>query len=355
MGLPQIDIEFKGRAVSAIKRSALGIVALLLRDTTLVGSNTITTIKSVEDLNTAEWTAENYDYINKTLLGTPSKVLVLKLGTDEEVNGALKKLANVKFNFLAMPGATAEENQTIVTWIKGKRDNDKKTYKYVGANIVADHEGVINFTTTGIKVGDKSYTTQQYTSRIAGVLAGLPFTQSATYFVLAEVTEIEEHETPDEDIDNGELILVNDGESIKIGRGVNSLTTTTVTKTEDFKKIKIVDVMDMIKDDIRDVFNNEYIGKCNNIYDNQVLFISSINSYFSTLSAIGTEILDNNYDNRAEVNVNVQRNAWEGIGTDTSEWDDNRVKEMSFKSNVYLGAKIKIVDAMEDLDFLIEI
>lgn len=352
MGLPEINIEFVGKAVTAIKRSQLGIVALVLKDDTQTADTII--YKSVEEVETLGWSPENLDYIHKTFDGTPSKVIIERLDTTAiDYNEALKRLNNKRFNYLAIPQIEAVDTNLISSWIKTKRDIQKKTFKAVLPNTEADHEGVINFTTSGITVGDKEYTTAEYTARIAGILAGLPFTRSSTYFELNEVDSITEIEDPDAAVDNGELILINDGENIKIGRGVNSLTTTTVRKTEDYKSIRVLEVMDLVKDDIRTVFNNNYVGKVNNIYDNQVLFITSVNGYFTDLS--GDEILDPSAENRSEINVTAQRLAWEGIGTDTSEWDDQKVKETSFKRNVFLAGKIKIVDAMEDLDFDIAI
>ena len=70
---------------------------------------------------------------------------------------------------------------------------------------------------------------------------------------------------------------------------------------------------------------------------------------------MGEEILDPSFENRSHINLAAQRLAWEKIGTDTSEWDDDKVRKMSFKRNVFLAAKIKIVDAMEDLSFDIAI
>ena len=349
MGLPQIDIAFRSRSVTAIKRSAMGIVALILRDETNLAANSVVTIKSVEDLQTADWTPENLDYINKTLLGTPSKVVVLKIGEQAVLNDELKKLGSIKFNYAAMPEATEDEAETLVTWIKGKRLNDKKTYKLVVANQVADDEGVINFTTTGIKVGAKAYTTQEYTARLAGIFAGLPFTRSSTYFVLPEVTEIEESDTPNEDIDDGQLILINDGEKIKIGRGVNSLTTLTGEKNGAWQKIKILEVMDMITDDVRDTFDEHYVGKYINIYDNQILFIIAVNAYLKGLAA--QQILDPSYTNVSFIDADAQRLEWEAVGTDTTDWTDQQVRETSFGSKVILGGQVKIADAMEDLRF----
>jgi hypothetical protein len=351
MGLPEINIEFKGKAVSAVKRSAMGIVALILKD---AGAFTSKEYTSIDQIVATDWTPANVDYIKKTFLGTPSKIICVRIDTTAtDYNAALTSLGSKKWNYLAVPGIESADVTDIATWIKGKRDNDKKTFKAVLPNSVSDHEGIMNFTTDDIKVGSTTYTTEEYCARIAGVLAGLPFTRSSTYFVLDEVESITESADPNADIDAGKLILVNDGEKFKIGRGVNSLTATTTEKTEDFKKIKIMDVMDMVKEDIRDTFNNFYVGKVQNIYDNQVLFFTSVNSYLKRLA--GNDILDPSFGNRADVNVEAQRLAWEGIGTTTTDWDDQKVKEMSFKSNVFAAGTIKIVDATEDLDFQISI
>lgn len=352
MGLPQINIEFIGKAVTAIKRSQLGIVALILKDDIQTADTII--YKGIEEIKSTEWSPSNLDYLKKTFAGTPSKVIVERLGVDAvDYNEALKRLNNKRFNYLAIPEIESADTTLIATWIKSKRDNAKRTFKAVLPNMVGDHEGIINFTASEIKVGEKEYTTAEYTTRIAGALAGLPFTRSATYYEFPEIDSIKEIEDPDEAIDSGELILINDGENIKIGRGVNSLTTTTGSKTEDFKSIRVVEVMDMVKDDIRTTFDKFYVGKLNNIYDNQVLFITSVNAYFAGLS--DDEILDPSAENKATVNVRAQRLAWEDIGIDTSEWDEQKVKETSFKRNVFLAGKMKIVDAMEDLDFDIAI
>jgi len=351
MGLPQINIEFIGKAESVIKRSQLGIVALVLKDDVQTGDTVI--YKSIEDVPTDEWSPTNLDYIQLTFKGKPSKVIIERLPTTtDDYTDALMRLNNKRFNYLAIPGVEDKDTVKIASWVKSKRVQ-KKTVKAVLPNCEADHEGIINFTTAGIKVGEKEYTTSEYTCRVAGILAGVPFTRSSTYYELNEIDAITEIEDPDAAVDNGELILINDGEVIKIGRGVNSLTTLEGVKTEDFKSIRIMEVQDMIKDDIRTTFDKYYIGKLNNTYDNQVLFLQSINVYFKGLG--DQEILDPYFDNLAEVNVKKQRAAWEKIGVDTSNWDEQKVKEMSFKRNVYLGGSIKIVDAMEDLDLDIAI
>lgn len=340
------------RAVTAVKRSQLGIVALILKDDTQTADTVI--YKGIDEVEKLEWSAENYDYIEKTFRGTPSKIIIERLaGVSEDYTPALKRLKNKRFNYLAVPGIESADAEIVASWIKSERENNKRTFKAVLPNVTGNHEGIINFTTTGIKVGATDYTTSEYTARVAGAIAGLPFTRSATYYEFPEIDSITEIEEPDAAVDNGELILINDGENIKIGRGVNSLTTTTVQKGEDYKSIRIMEVMDMIQDDIKETFDKFYVGKVNNIYDNQVLFITSVNAYFDRLAI--DEILDPLNENRAEVNATAQRLAWESVGTDTTGWTDQQVKEKSFKRNVFLAGNIKIVDAMEDLDFIIAI
>ncbi len=351
MGLPEINIEFSSLAVSAIQRSQRGIVALILKDDT--GSFDSIEYRTITDIKEDDWTVENLDYIKKAFSGIPSKVIVERLDTiAENYNAALTRLASKRWNYLAIPGIEALDVPDIEAQVKTWRDTDKKTFKAVLPNSDSDHEGIINFATEGIKVGETTYSASEYTARIAGILAGMPLTRSATYYVLSEVDSITESADPDADIDAGKLILINDGEKIKIARGVNSLTTVSEGKSNDWKKIKIIEGHDLIQEDITRTFENDYVGKVNNSYDNQVLFIAAVNAYLRSLEG---DVLDPAADNKVTIDVEAQRQAWEGIGVDTSTWDDQKVKESSFQSKVFLAGSLKFLDAVEDLEFKISV
>jgi hypothetical protein len=351
MGLPEININFSSLAVSAIQRSQRGIVALILMDDT--GVFDTKEYKTITDIDPLDWTADNLAYIEHAFLGIPSKIIVERLDADAALyTDALTRLAGKRFNYLAIPGIESLKVAAISTWLKAQRDNDKKTFKAVLPSSLSDHEGIINFTTGGIVVGDETYTASEYTARIAGILAGLSLTRSATYFVLPEVESITESADADADVDDGMLILINDGEKIKIARGVNSLTTTTVSKGVDFKKIKIIEGHDLVKEDITRTFNDDYVGKINNSYDNQVLFITAANAY---LSGIAGDVLDPSADNTVGVHIEAQRASWLAQGTDVSELTDQEIKEKSFGSKVFLAGPLKFLDAVEDLQFNISV
>ena len=262
---------------------------------------------------------------------------------------ALARLANKKVNYIAIPGADEVRMQALVSWIKSKRTNDKKTFKAVTANITADDEGIINFTTENIKVGSKTYTAKDYVCRIAGILAGLPFTRSSTNYELPEIESITEHLNPDEDIDNGQLILIFDGEVVKIGRGVNSLTTTSPSKGEKFKKIRVVEAIDLIRDDIKTTWIEMYSGKVNNTYNNKLLFLGAVNAYFKDLQK--QEVLDPSFEALAEIDIESQRIYLQSIGVEVEDMKDQEIKEYPTGDKVFVKAKGSILDAMEDLDF----
>ena len=348
MGLPKILIEFKTLAETLITRSERGIVAVILKD----NSNTALThtYGSESEITKSHYTAANLNLLSLAFLGTPAKVIVERVGTDGTIDEALERLKNKKWSYLAVPGIADEELDTVVNFIKEQRSTYHKSFKAILPNVAADNEGIINFATDNIKAGGKTYTTAEFSMRIAGILAGLPLNRSATYYTLPEIESIQESETPDTDVDNGKLILINDGTKIKIARGVNSLTTTTEIKGDDFKKIKIVEAVDMIRDDIRTTFEDDFVGKVENSYDNKIIFIAAINKYFTDLASSG--VLYSQFENKAEIDIESTR-AWLSQKKDVSAWDDEAIKTANTDTYVFVKANIQIQDAIEDLDFKI--
>ena len=74
--------------------------------------------------------------------------------------------------------------------------------------------------------------------------------------------------------------------------------------------------MDLMRDDIRTTFEENYIG-VNNSYDNKMLFIGAVNQYFNKLEKEG--ILDKEAENKADIDVNAQRK-WLAQKYDVSEY-----------------------------------
>lgn len=349
LGLPEINIVFKGKGVTAVERSARGIVACILKDDT-AGGEPLVTYKSITDIDFTQYTETNYNFLKLIYEGNPTTVIVIRVATAEaNYNAALKKLKDLKWNYLTVPGIEEANKLLVAAWIKEQREQKKKTFKAVLPKCVGDHEGIINLTTDNIKstITSKTHTTAEYCARIAGALAGLPLTRSSTFYVLSDIVSADVPDDPDERINAGELVIVFDSEKYKIGRGVNSLTTFTTEKGEDFRKIKIIEGMDLYQDDIRGTYEDYYVGKVINDYDNKQALVAAIGSYHKALLG---DVLDRSYENSVMVNVNAQRQYLESKGIDTSAMDDVAVAKANTGSKVFLTSNVKFVDAMEDLN-----
>lgn len=141
-------------------------------------------------------------------------------------------------------------------------------------------------------------------------------------------------------MDRGEAEILMDGEKVKLCRGVNSFVTTADGKGESYQKIKIIDAMDMIADDIRLTAQDSYIGKYANSYDNKCLLVTAINGYFNTL--ISDKVLGSG---SCKINVEAQRNFFVSQGgklvivAKRSMWkcSDDDIKRGNTKSKVSCG------------------
>lgn len=354
MGLPSISIVFKDQGITALKRGQRGIVALILRGAVPV-TNPIEIYTQADIPDTMS--NENKKQVNLALMGyqrPPRKVLAYMIGTEDDYTEAMNYLETVRWDYLAIPGITDLETTEVANWVKSLRDTKGKKVKAVLPNISANHEGIINVTADEMNDNTKIHTTAEYCARFAGLFAGTPLTIAATFAPLPELVDCKKltKDELDEAIDKGELQLYNDGEKIKVARAVNSLVTTTAEKGESFKKIKIVDCMDMIYDDIKKTAEDNYLGKYANSYDNKCLLIGAIQSYFDQLELEG--ILDKGKSS-VGIDIPAQTVYLKSIGYKTpdgrtvDDMNEQEIKEANTKDKVFLKANIKILDAIEEI------
>ncbi len=350
MGRPSINIVFSSAAATAIARSEKGIVALILKDAAAaaVGAHVLTNISQIP----AALSADNREYIARAFIGyvnPPKKVIVFIEAADAaDLSTGLAYLATQVFDYLAgPPDITATECAAVVTWIKAQRALGA-AYKAVLPNDVADCEAIVNFAASGIMVGAEEYTAGEYCSRIAGLIAGTPLNIACTYAPLPEVSDIDRLTPSDADtaIDAGKLILEYDGIKVKLSRGVNSLTTTTAAKGASFKKIKIVEAVDIITRDMRLLTQDDFIGKYANSYDNKCVLISAIKDYFRSLENSGVLKAGASV---VGIDVDAQEAYLQSSGVDTSDMTEKEIKEANTGSKVFLAATLSILDAIEDI------
>lgn len=352
--MPTLTILFQQKAQTAIIRSQKGVAALILRDAATAGkSYSLASTGQIPDI----LGKENQKAIRRVFKGgvnPPKKVLLYCVANEEVIaeNGAvLKWLAAQKFDYLAGPPDLSETEAAVLKeWVIQQREDNHAIYKAVLPNIAANHEAVVNFTASGIQANGETFDAAGYCGRVAGLIAGTPMTQAITYAPLPEVADINRLGSlaEDEAVGRGELILTHDGEKVKFGRGVNSLTTT-VDRSEVWKKIKIVELLDMIQQDLRLTIQDHYIGKMQNSYDNKLLLITAIKLY---LQALAKDYLIET-DFTCDIDVDAQDHYLQSQGIATAEMLEREIREANTGTYVFLTITLTPIDAIEDVEIKI--
>lgn len=361
-GQPNIDIIFTQKAVTAVNRSERGVLCVLVQDNNNADSTPTKFVYKYEtDITDSDFSAENLRTLKRCFLTAVNKVYVLRGNENTTLKEFTDVMEKLKYNYVC---TTVEKyQQELGNYVKtfNVKSKGKKVVAVVKDITTADSKFIINVKGDWVHdaINKMQVTMIEYLPRLASLLCNLPMNRSITYYTLTDIDDVDssfidgDNVTYDKLVDKGYLTIFVDDEVVKVGRGVNSLVSITSTDTEDMRKIIIVESMNLILEDLYTTFKDYYVGKYKNHLDNQRLFITSVNAYFRTLA--DEEILDPEFDNRAKVDIDKQRNAWLSIGkAEAEDWSDAKVEEMTFKSYVYLYANIKILDAIEDLKFTIE-
>ncbi len=245
-----------------------------------------------------------------------------------------------------------EMQSDLASWIKAQ-ENMGRTYKGIGTSPNRDCKHYVYFNQNGKDTNDTDISAVDYIPSLLGILASCNISKGCTNFLCSDLSYIDEVEDIDTAVANGQLVLTNDLGGVRIVTGCNSLVSLNGnTATEDMQYIETVEAMDLIRDDIRTVFKTTYQGKFRNKYKYQMLFIGAVNQYYSQLA--NEDILDDEFDNKAEIDVDEQRSAWVGTGkSEAQDWDDDKVRRMAFKRSVFVKSNIKVLGSMENLKFTV--
>ncbi|HBV83923.1 MAG: hypothetical protein OSJ73_08200 [Lachnospiraceae bacterium] len=350
MGTPKIVIEFLKKSATLIKRSGRGMAVLILQDETQ--SQVLNPYMGIDEVNQDDWTERNYDYIKMTFKAEPNQVLCVRAVVKDgviDVKATLELVRYINFDYMASPYFNKSDGDIIKAFIKKVRSEGKKA-KAVLADYEADCEAVINFATPAVTVvwdlEAVTYTAQEYSCRIAGILAAVPLTQSSTYYELKEIVDAVCFDDADAQIDKGKLIIIFDGSRYKIARGVTSLQTISQDHPMDFQKIKVIEGADIIRYDIRSTFEDAFVGKMNNTYDNKQLLIGAINQYLKDLE---DTVVDKENDHYVDLDMEAVLKYLRMEGIDTDDLTEQQIRETNTGAAVYLAGKIKLLDAVEDL------
>lgn len=354
MGMQKIIIAIKALAESATTRSKRGIVCLILDDPNVTGLHEYTRLRNVKD----NYSAANKSIITRCFSDRGSKTLKVACynsaaATPETIDHALTLLNDVKFNYLACPTANdSATKQKVTQFIKDQRKNNNILVKAVLNNSEADYEGIINFINSTVNMTDgTTHTGLEFTVDIACLAANCSLNSSLTNMVVDGVKSVDlVGDDLDTLVDQGKLFLFydHDLESVVLSKAVNSKVTVNANEKESLKKIRVVDILDMIRDDFKVSFKKNYQGKVNNSLSNKRLLVSTFNSYLRTITKQGA--LNDGQVSQTWLDVESQKNYLEDVkNIDCSTLKDEEILSYDTDEKVFLSGVAYVDDAMEDL------
>lgn len=338
---PVIQVYFQTLARTAIQRGERGILVIYLTDAT--DTQAWTTIKSVADLDTAKWTADNQKLIQTAFeVFTPYKVMLRRKGAEEDVNTFLKELESLRVTHLACPELESEDDGKVVTWIKG--DTNKRNVVYTSAFATnSDDCRVIELANTTIKHKTiTNYDKKKFTVMVAGAVAGCPLNRSLDNIVFPTLVSVDNVEPA-----NGKFAMYNDDDQVRVVLAINSKTTFDSTWSNGTRFIKIFEGMNIVKFDIEDTFKDYWCGLYINDYDNKIAFCDNVNKvYFAELQP---NVLSPDYDNKIDIDEEANRRYIVTDGGDPDTMSETEIRTYPTGHEVFLKGQVKFSNTMINL------
>ena len=153
------------------------------------------------------------------------------------------------WNTMAFPFSDSSLQAALLTKIKYMRETMGKKVQAAAPNFKADYEGIINVTNS-VKLEDADLTTEQATAFVAGISAGASKLVSNTYKTYTGAIGVvgeKTHEQAVTAIDNGEFFFsMSEAGEVIVEYDINSFVSFTEDKNEDFRKNKIIRILDTL-------------------------------------------------------------------------------------------------------------
>lgn len=173
---------------------------------------------------------------------------------NDDVVAFLDAAEGISFDTMVFPFTDSTLHTALKTKIKYMRDNMGKYVQAVAPNFAADYEGIINVTNS-YALDNLELTTAQATAYVAGITAGASAVQSNTYKTVDSaigVVGVKANEEAEQAIKAGEFFFsVSEEGKVIVEYDINSFVSFVETKGEQYRKNKVIRVLDSFARDIQ--------------------------------------------------------------------------------------------------------
>ncbi len=250
--------------------------------------------------------------------------------TKADVTDMLDSVENENISAIAFPFTDSDMKAVAASKARYLRDSCGKSIQVVVADYSeADYEGIINVTNSYALSDGTELTTAEATAYVAAITAAATELVSNTYKIVTGADLVigkKSNEQAEAAIQSGEFFFTQQGDEVIVEYDINSLHTFTPTRSESFRKNKVIRVYDSVSDTIRGTFPP-------NKFPN---------------SSIGWDLMD------GLCQTILQHYLDEGAIKDVDLSNDMKVNRGdSTGDSVYFDARIHAVDAAEKLYFTV--
>ncbi|KYG88994.1 phage tail protein [[Bacillus] sp. KCTC 13219] len=200
---------------------------------------------------------------------------------------ALDALEAYGFNTLGCLSSEPTIKSLYVEYTKRIRDQVGGKFQLVGHKLgTTDHEGIIDVQNDA--AGDEVFGAVYWT---VGAQAGVAVNRSNTNKRYDGEFELDMSETKTQQqlialIKAGKYVFHRVGDEIRVLEDINTFTSFTTDKNEDFSMNQVIRVLDQIAIDTAALFNNRYLGKVPNDQDGRISLWNDIGAHRMELQRI---------------------------------------------------------------------
>lgn len=222
--------------------------------------------------------------------------------TNADHTSFLAALELLDFNTVGLTTDDATLKPLYTAFVRRLREDEGKKVQAVVTNYpLADYEGVISVKNGVVLSDGTTITAAQTVAWVAGATAGATVSQALTYTAYDDAVDVSPRYTNSQieaALVAGEFVFTPSNGRAIVEQDINTLHSFTVDKGKQFRKNRVLRVLDGIANDLKATFENYYLGKVDNNADGRNLLKSETISYMNTLQAINAV---QNFDAQADV------------------------------------------------------
>lgn len=242
-------------------------------DTTMVDKQTVAAISELKPNNFVEFSGTG---ALEVTAGVPLTGGENGVATGESYSSFLDKIEAEDFTTLLYAGEDEVTKSLFDSFTKRMRDDEGVKITTVLFDYAkADFEGVISVKNN-----------KELVYWVAGQTAGAAVNESLTNKVYDGEYEVKtkfKKREFEQFIQNGEFTFYQDGNDVRVLKDINTFTSFSPEKNQDFSSNRVIRVLDQIANDTARIFNDFYLGKVTNDDIGRQLFKNELVNYHEQL------------------------------------------------------------------------